>query len=72
MAQLRAAHPDAAIRIERRGDARTPNPVKLYRYKITEQEKTFYSRIVPEAGKDQLHTEVREMFPRAEIVEESA
>lgn len=38
MGELRGKFPSAAIRIERRGDIHTPNPVPLFRYNITVRE----------------------------------
>lgn len=69
---LRQRFPSAAIRIERRGDVRIPNPVKTYRYKIQlEGNEIRYTNLVNESEKDALLKKVTERFPKAEIIEEA-
>lgn len=68
--QFRKDYPDAAITIERRGDSRVPNQSPMVRFKIRVGETTYYSVPVPEDRKEQARAELKETFPRAEIVEE--
>jgi hypothetical protein len=71
MSELRTKFPMARIKIERRGDARIPNPVKMYRFKIEEGDVTGYTHPpVLEKDKDALLEKVRHDHPKAEITEE--
>lgn len=68
--ELRRLYPDAAISVEREGDSRKPNRIPMWRYKIKVKDDVHYSRPLVESEKDKALTEIREMFPKAEISEE--
>lgn len=61
---------DFQYRIERTGDTKRPNKPELFRYRIKVQENVYYSRVLYEVEKETALREIREMFPKAEVVEE--
>lgn len=69
-----------AYRIERTGDSKVPNPVKMYRYRIKVGDDVFYSKLFTETEKDGAIAEIRndeflkgkyspQMLANAEITE---
>ncbi len=60
-----------AYRIERTGDSKIPNPVKMYRYRIKVGESLFYSKLLMESEKDEALAQVKSLpeFRDAEITE---
>jgi hypothetical protein len=67
---FRKQHPsNFAYRIERTGDSKVPNAVKMFRYQIKDGEDLRYSKLFTEAEKDAGLAAIREMYPKAEITE---
>lgn len=54
-------------KIERRGDVREPNKPKTYRFKITDGDNAFYSKIVSEAERQDTLDLITGKFPDAQI-----
>jgi len=59
-----------AYRIERPGDSKVPNPVKMYRYRIKLGESLLYSKLLTESEKDEALAQIKEMYPKSEIEEQ--
>lgn len=58
-----------AYRIERTGDSKTPNPVKMYRYQIKIGDSLLFSKLLTEDEKDEARKQIEELYPKAEITE---
>lgn len=58
-----------AYRIERTGDSKTPNPVKMYRYRIKVGESLFYSKLLMEDEREAAREQIEGQFENAEITE---
>lgn len=70
--QFRKQYPDLAYRIERTGDSKVPNPLRLLRYRIKDGDDLYYSRLVTENEKESALEEIRVMYPKAQITEEKS
>jgi hypothetical protein len=49
-------------RITRTGDSKVPNPVKMYRFKITVGDSLFFSKLLTESEKDEAFAQIKEQF----------
>ena len=58
-----------AYRIERTGDSKTPNPVKMFRYRIKVGDSLFYSKLLMEDEREAAREQIEGQFENAEITE---
>ena len=71
MIEVRANNPDAKIRVERK-NAPPQKKTPSVRFKIDAGDnKTYYSKVVPESSESELYAQLKEEFPKGVITRES-
>jgi len=70
LGEFRKAHPNFAYRIEREGDSKIPNLRLLTRVTIRDGQNIYYSRSFEEHEANERIAEIREKWPKADIVVE--
>lgn len=71
LAEFRKSYGGLAYQIERTGDSKIPNPIKLTRATIRDKEETYYSRWFLEAEVEERMKEIRVKWPNADITTET-
>lgn len=71
LADFRKQHQGLAYRIERTGDSKVPNLRKLTRATIKDKDDLYYSRWFEESEVAERMAEIREKWPKADIVTET-